>query len=151
MSTHKINSGGFQLIQLVMVCAIIGIMAVIGVPVFTRYQPNIKLNAEAKQLISDLRYAQQKTVSEQKIYYIEIDIPGKEYSIIKQETPATPIKTIVLDPEITFQEVSDLTDNKVVFNSFGAVSEAGEIILANSQESIITINIKPSGHIQMLK
>jgi len=78
MSTHKINSGGFQLIQLVMVCAIIGIMAVIGVPVFTRYQPNIKLNAEAKQLISDLRYAQQKTVSEQKIYYIEIDIPGKE-------------------------------------------------------------------------
>ena len=145
------SQSGFQLIQLLTTLAVIAIIATIGVPVLTQYQPNLKLNAEAKELINNLRLAQQMTISEQKIYYIEIDTINNEYSIVKAANPSPPIKTIELNEVINFQEIIDLTDNKIIFNSYGAVSESGQIILVNSENNIITINIKPSGYVQMEK
>ncbi|MFA5318380.1 MAG: GspH/FimT family pseudopilin [Patescibacteria group bacterium] len=146
---HKINPRGFQLIQLIMVCAIIGIMAVMSVPLFTKYRPDAQLTSAAKQLASDLRYAQQKTVSEQQIYYIEITPLNKEYSIIKTADPGEIIKTVSIGQDITFQEISGFTDNKIIFNSYGAVSESGDIILSNLQENAITVQVKPSGYIKL--
>ncbi len=142
---------GFQLIQLIVTLAVIAILATISVPVLTQYQPSLKLNTDAKELINNLRLTQQMTITEQKVYYIEIDTINNEYSIIKAANPTPPIKTIELDSAINFQEVIDLTDDKVIFNSYGAVSESGQIILVNSENTIITINIKPSGYVQMEK
>ena len=142
---------GFQLIQLIVTLAVIAILATISVPVLTQYQPSLKLNTDAKELINNLRLTQQMTITEQKVYYIEIDTINNEYSIIKAANPTPPIKTIELDSAINFQEVIDLTDDKVIFNSYGAVSESGQIILVNSENNIITINIKPSSYVQMEK
>jgi len=140
---------GFQLIQLIMVCAIIGIMAVVSVPFFTKYRPDAQLTSVAKQLASDLRYAQQKTVSEQQIYYIEISPLAKEYSIIKTADPGETIKTVSIGQDINFYNISDFTDNKIIFNSYGAVSESGEIVLSNLEEHTITVQVKPSGYIRL--
>ena len=50
---------GFQLIQLIVTLAVIAILATISIPVLTQYQPNLKLNADAKELINNLRLTQQ--------------------------------------------------------------------------------------------
>lgn len=120
-----------------------------SVPLFTKYRPDAQLTSAAKQLASDLRYAQQKTVSEQQIYYIEITPLNKEYSIIKTADPGEIIKTVSIGQDITFQEISGFTDNKIIFNSYGAVSESGDIILSNLQENAITVQVKPSGYIKL--
>jgi len=142
---------GFQLIELMVTLGVIAILAVISIPVLTQYQPNLKLNANAKELINNLRLTQQMTISEQKTYYLEINTISNEYYIIKAEIPNPPIKTIKLNEEINFKEIIDLTGDKVIFNSYGAVSEAGQIILTNSENDVININIKPSGYVQMEK
>lgn len=139
---------GSLLIQLLVSLGIIALLSTISIPLIRQYQPNLKLRAEAKQLVSNLRYTQQLTVTEQKVHYLEMDIIGAMYNIIKQEEPLSPVETVELDPEINFQQITGLTDNRVVFNSYGGVSEAGEIILVNSSGKTTTVTIKPSGYIQ---
>ncbi len=139
---------GSLLIQLLVSVGIIAMLSVISIPIIRNYQPNMKLRAEAKLLVSDLRYAQQLTVTEQKVHYLKMDIISAEYQIIKQEAPESPIKTKNLDSAVNFQEITELTDNQVVFNSYGGVSESGQIILVNSNGKTTTINVKPSGYIQ---
>ncbi len=146
---NKTKQAGFSLIQLLAGIGIIALMSVMSIPALRQYQPNLKLRGEAKQLVADLRYAQQLTVTEQKVHYIEMNIINAEYKIIKQETPESPIKTVELDSVINFQEILNLTDNKVIFNSYGAVNEAGTIILVNSQGKTSTIQVKPSGYMQL--
>ncbi len=89
------------------------------------------------------------TVAEQKIYYLQINKIQNEYSIIKDESPAPPFKIVGLEGGIEFKDILDLTDDKIIFNSYGAVSEPGEIILKNSQNNTITINVKPSGFVKI--
>lgn len=118
---------------------------------FRQYQPNLKLRAEAKQLIYDLRFTQQLTVTEQKIHYLEMNIATGSYQVMREEespAPPTLIKSVTLNEDVDFQQITGLTDNKVVFNSYGAVSESGNIILVNSNEKITTILVKSSGYVQ---
>ncbi|PIR92651.1 hypothetical protein COU01_00520, partial [Candidatus Falkowbacteria bacterium CG10_big_fil_rev_8_21_14_0_10_44_15] len=147
MELKNINKFGFSLLQLLLAIAIIIIMAVITLPALRHYEPSIKLKAESRQLVSDLRYAQQLTVTEQKTHYVEIDLIGKRYLVVKQENPASPLKTINLTEGISWQTVSGFDGNRVVFNSYGAVSQAGQIVLTNTQGNTYTINVKPSGYV----
>ncbi|MEK7067433.1 MAG: GspH/FimT family pseudopilin [Patescibacteria group bacterium] len=140
---------GFSLLQLLAVIGIIVIMSAIAIPTLRHYEPSIKLKAESRQLASDLRYAQQLTVTEQKIYYLEIDLIGRRYLLVKQETPASPLKTVSLTEGISWQTVSGFDNNRIVFNSYGAVSQAGQIVLTNTQGDSYTINVKPSGYVQL--
>lgn len=145
LTTHR----GSALVNILVACGIIAVMATIAIPAVRQYQPNVKLKAEGRRLISDLRYAQQLTITEQKVYYVEMDMVSARYQIIKQEEPETPLKTVNLDEEVNFQQIIDLDNNRVVFNSYGAVSQAGQIVLVNSQDKTITINVKPSGYVQL--
>ncbi|MFA6551517.1 MAG: GspH/FimT family protein [Patescibacteria group bacterium] len=149
MKLQNIKQNGFSLIQLLTVIAIIAIMALISIPALRQYGPNIKLKAAARQIVSDLRYAQQLTVSQQKIHYVEIDVAGRRYTLAQESDPSNPLKTTTLPDGINFQTVTDFDSNRVVFNSYGAVSQAGQIILTNDQGNTYTINVKPSGYVQL--
>jgi type II secretory pathway pseudopilin PulG len=140
---------GFSLIQLLTVISIIALMALIAIPSLRQYGPNIKLKAEARQIVSDLRYAQQLTIAQQKVHYVEIDIASRRYTLAQENDPSNPLKTITLTEGISFQAVTGFDNNRVVFNSYGAVSQAGQIILINEQENTHTINVKPSGYVQL--
>ncbi|PIT93928.1 hypothetical protein COU00_01690 [Candidatus Falkowbacteria bacterium CG10_big_fil_rev_8_21_14_0_10_43_11] len=143
------KQNGFSLLQLFTVIGIIAIMAAISIPALRQYQPSMKLKAEARQLASDLRYAQQLTITEQKMHYIEINSIDGRYSLVKQENPSAPLKTVNLEPGINFQAVTGFDNNRIIFNSYGAVSQAGQIILVNAQGNAYTINVKPSGYVQL--
>lgn len=149
MKFSAIKQSGFSLVELLIVIGTITILSSIAVPALRAYQPNLKLQAESRQLTADLRLAQQMTVTEQLIYYVEIDNISGRYYLKKQTAPASPIKTISLNPAINFQEVTGFTNNSIIFNSYGAVSEAGRIILANLQGKTVTIEVKPSGYVQL--
>jgi len=140
---------GYMLINLIFVLAVFSILITISAPALKRYQPNLKLKAESKNLISDLRYAQEMTVTTQQVHYVEINATAGQYFIFNANDPSSPIKTVQLDGNINFQEVNGFDDNKIIFNSYGAVSQAGTIVLANTQEQTATISVKPSGYVQL--
>jgi len=124
-------------------------MATISIPYIRQYQPNLKLNATARDLTADLRYAQQLTVTEQVIYLVDFDLDNDSYQILKSGVATTTVKTVEFDSDISFQQIINLSDNQVIFNFYGGVSEAGQIILVNTNGKTVTINVKPSGYIQL--
>jgi len=138
-----------MLIELLVVIGIIALLSTIAIPYLRKYQPNLKLNATARDLTTDLRYAQQLTITEQKIHMIDFDLANNKYDILKIDTATTTVKTVILDSEINFKQITDLTNNQAVFNFYGGVSQAGQIILTNINNADATINIKPSGYIQL--
>ncbi|GAI55728.1 unnamed protein product, partial [marine sediment metagenome] len=55
----------FTLAELLVIIGIIGILALISIPAFRAYQPNLQLSSMVRELVTDLRYAQQLAVAEQ--------------------------------------------------------------------------------------
>ncbi len=128
---------------------IIALLATVTIPYLRKYQPNLKLNGSARDMTSDLRLAQQLTVTEQVIHQVLFNVMNDSYQIIKVGSPDTIIKSVSLDGDVSIQQVIDLTDDTVVFNYYGSVSESGQVILININDNIATINIKPSGYVQL--
>ncbi len=130
----------------------VGVMALIvtlTIPYLRKYQPNLKLNGAARELTTDLRYAQQLTITEQIIHIVELDILNDSYKILKIDAATTTVKQNNFPSEVSFQQITGLTDDQVVFNSYGGVSESGEIILVNTSGATAIINVKPSGYVEL--
>jgi len=139
---------GFSLIEMTLVLSILAIVLVIQLPNIRNYSYNLLLKSTTQDLISDLREAQQRTVTEQTIYSVVINTSLNSYDLIRE--PATIIKTKVLPSNTTFGLISGLTDNKVSFNFVGAVSQSGTITINNnSNGSSKTIDIRPSGYVDI--
>ena len=145
---YKKNQGSL-LLNVLVSFGIIALMATISVPYIRQYQPNLKLNATARDLTSDLRYAQQLTITEQAVYLVDFNLDSDSYQILKGGVATTTIKTVEFDSDVNFQQITGLTDNQVVFNFYGGVSESGQIILVNTNGKIATINVKPSGYVKL--
>ncbi len=128
---------------------IMALIATISIPYLKKYQPNLKLDAAARNLTSDLRYAQQLTITQQVVHKVVLDSFDRSYEIVRVDTSTSTVKTVSLDPEVSFSQITGLSGDQVIFNAFGGVSESGQIILTNTQGSTATINVKPSGYIEL--
>lgn len=137
------------MIDLLVVMGIIALLSAIAIPYIRKYQPNLKLNGAARDLTADLRYAQQLTITEQKVYLVSLDAAQEKYEILKIDLATTTIKTVNLDPDVSFEEITGLAYNQVVFNFYGGVSQPGQIVLTNINNATSTINIKPSGYVEL--
>ncbi len=140
---------GVLLMQVLVVAGITVILLALSLPYIQEYKPNLELNATARELTSDLRYAQQLTVTEQIPHVVEMNLIGDSYQVLKVGEETTIVKTYFFDEGINFQQITGLTDNKVRFNFYGGVSESGQVVLVNSKSKTATINIKPSGYVQL--
>lgn len=138
-----------MLMNILVVIGIIALLSTLAIPYLKKYQPNLKLNTTARDLTTDLRYAQQLTITEQKVYQVVFDLINDKYQIQRIDTATTTVKTVTFESEISIKQITDLTDNKIVFNYYGGVSRAGQIVLTNINNVDATINIKPSGYIQL--
>lgn len=131
----------------------IGIMltfALLTIPYYQKYQPNLELSATAKNLVTDLRYAQQLNINEQITHIVEFNLLENKYEILKLDTTTSTIKSVNLVSGINFEEFTGLSNgNQVRFNSYGGVSDAGTITLINSNDKTAIIDIKPSGYINL--
>jgi len=110
------------------------------------------LNGAVRGLVTDLRYAQQLTVTEQKEHCVRFFPNDKEYKIIQcQDSGAEEIlKTISLQEIDSITVANDLSDNEVRYNPYGAVKEAG-IITLEINGKIKIIDVRPSGFVKVTK
>ncbi|MDD5291143.1 MAG: GspH/FimT family protein [Patescibacteria group bacterium] len=145
---YKKNQGSL-LLNVLVSFGIIALMATLSIPYIRQYQPNLKLNATARDLTSDLRYAQQLTITEQAVYLVDLDLNNDSYQVLKGGAATTTIKTVEFDSDVSFQQVTGLADNQVIFNFYGGVSESGQITLVNTNGKTAVINVKPSGYVQL--
>lgn len=140
---------GFTLIEVLVSISIIAVIATISMPFIRHYQPNFKLDGFARDLTTDLRLCQQLSIAEQISYYLAVATTTNQYSLFRTGS-STPLKVYKAPSELSFYSVTGLASDTVTFNAYGAVSQAGVIKLNNTQNRIKTINIKPSGYVELL-
>ena len=143
---------GFTLTELLTVIGIIAILFLIGIPVFRAYRPSLQLSGSVRELITDLRYVQQLAVTEQVDYGIRFFVAEDKYQIVKYITEEEPLEEKKLPSQVSFHQIEDLTDDRVLFNPYGAVKdEAGTITLINIRNDTTTIDIRPSGFVKIIQ
>jgi len=145
------NYSGFTLIEIFIVISIISIVTGIFFGGIRVLQPSMRLDGVVRNLATDLRYIQQKAISEQFNYGISFFIDTDEYQMLKYITPTTTeeISRKSLGYNINFHEINDFTNDTVIFNPYGSVKEAGTISFINSKQEIKIINIRPSGFVKI--
>lgn len=139
---------GFTLIEILVALAVAGIIAGISIVSFSRYQPGLNLSGFSKDAAGNLRYAQQLAVSRQTNYGVHFYPNEKKYQIVKYSDPEEVIKNIFLPSGIDFSEIN-FSENKLIFNIYGAAVEAGTITFENEDYNTSTIEVKPSGFIRL--
>ena len=145
---HKNSASGFSLIEMLIAIGIIAMIAAISTPFYRSFVLNMDLKAAARDLASDLRYAQQQAVTTQINQQVFFYPSQNYYNVINASTSAI-IKTRRIQSPITIQSVTSLPSNTVTYIPTGAATSSGIITLINSNFKTSTVEIKPSGYVEI--
>ena len=140
---------GFTIIEMGVVLGIITLISLITFPLLLNYQKTTKLKNESRLLATNLRLAQQLAITEQNIYQLKLFPLSESYQIINSKTSEI-IKEVDLDSEVSIKEINGFADSTVNFNAIGGVTEIGSIILTNTKNEISTLEVKPSGYVEII-
>ncbi len=75
------NKKGYSLVELVVVMAIAGILAVIAVPQYANFTAKGNVRKAANDLLQNARLARTLAIRDNQVYVISFDVPGNSYSI----------------------------------------------------------------------
>lgn len=143
------SRSAFSLLEIVVVIGIIVMLASIATPGIQNYRSSIALQAEARRVVNDLRTAQDLAVSEQVVHYLEAAPSTATYRLYRNDATPTLLKTVSLENPITIADVTGPADGRFRYNSYGAVSTAGTIVLENENGETYTITVRPSGYVHL--
>jgi prepilin-type N-terminal cleavage/methylation domain-containing protein len=143
----KSAAKAFSLVELLIVIAILGILAAIAAPNFTRYKGNANLRAAAREISGDIQYCKQRAVAENVHYRIVLNFEINNYIIQKETSPSnwtnvSSIKNIGKD-DTSIKIIEDPTfgGNKIIFQPRGTTN-AGTLVIQHekllSKASIVT-------------
>src|SRR4030042_4269319 len=104
-----LNKKGSLLVELLISIGVLGLVAAISFPYIKTSISNLTLANDSKEIVTDLREAQQRTVTEQSNYYIQFIEAENKYRLIK-ESNGEIIKEKTLASEIDLYAVNDLTE-----------------------------------------
>ncbi|SRR6056297_84744 len=143
------NKQGSILLNLLVAVLVIILTVTVSLPYIRDYRVNSRLSAEARELINNLRYAQQLSVTQQVVHGVKLDSENDFYEVLKTGASTSTLKTVFLSENSSFKKIEDFSNNLVKFNFYGGAEEAGEIILENINNKEIILEIKPSGYVQI--
>ncbi len=143
-----INRSGMSVVEIMVIVAIIGIVATVSVPFYRNASMNLTLSGAARTIASDLRYAQQLSVTTQINHSVAFNASANTYSIINTATN-TIVKSEIIRQPISIKSISGLAGNTAAFNATGAAMSTGIISLINTGGKVAEIEIKPSGYVEI--
>lgn len=149
MKSFKENKG-FTLIEILIVIAVIIIVSGTFWASLRSFSPSLKLSGAARDIATDLRYAQELAVDTQIEHGVVFASSSKSYRIVEHSNPDKIISEKTLPSDIGFHSLEGLSGGEARFNPYGASNISAEIELINSESEIKTIEIRPSGFVKVL-
>ncbi len=160
------RSKGFTLVELMMVVAVIGIVAVVGAFNALEVMPRYQLHSAARDFAGYLRSARKKAIQEKRNAEVVFDIAGNTYSIDGRAVPdrgmlqkryggvcfgfgratrsAASTSSKLPSSPVTFQG----NPRRVIFNQSG-LSNAGTVYFANRKGDCCAVVVSTSGRIRL--
>ena len=146
------KSKGFTLIELISVISLLGILLIIAVPNVYTVNQNWVLEAAAREMVEDIRWAQHLAIVEGKSYNFEIHLSKKYYKIRPDNYNSPSLKTVYLNPNIARITSTllnpgysgEFSDYRVLtYSATGNPGQTGSIVLEtrNGKRLIITVAV----------
>ena len=130
------KSAGFTMIEMAIVAVLVGVLATLAVPMFTRTLPRLKCHAEARNLLSAVRVARSRAIAENIQYGVYFDTNARTYIIFKDIVNQTQYRynggdsivmgPVALDANIVYTGIT-FSGNSIVMLPTGAASETGTV------------------------
>ena len=143
---------GVTMMELMIVAVIVGVMSALAVPSFLNYTTKLEAKSTARDIVSTLRAARSKAISERVKYGVFFDAGNKRYTFFKEKTGNEQydaggdslISQIVLEPDVNYG-ANSFTNTTVVFKTDGGASSSGDMqILPGSGGFTYNINVLAS-------
>ena len=136
----------YTLVELVVAMSILALHAAFIIPTYQLILSQLQLNTAVTQVSELLRLSEQKTVTEQQIYSVDIVVNGS--SITQKRNPSTIVTTLNLPTYVVISTVSFGGASNVAFTTAGSPSVSGSFVLKDtSRNRSRQIDIRPSGAI----
>jgi prepilin-type N-terminal cleavage/methylation domain-containing protein len=140
----NINKKGITLMELIIVMAIIAMGAVLMVPNIAAWLPNYRLRSATRDIVSSMRVAQMKAVSNNVMYRVSFNSGNNNYVLQRQTTSGVNNfvnegETQPLPSGITFDSIS-FGGGLVVFNP-NSTASSGNMVLKNPKGTQKTISV----------
>ncbi len=152
----KKNILGFSVIELLAVIAVVSIVLLIGIPSLSHFSESAGLRTECDTLSAVLKLAQQEAVSQQYNHIVRFDTDQNQWTLIREEPDVsnpdvvteTEVQKRKLKQGISIKEINGFENYQAEFIPFGAVSNAGSVILENNAEKQCVISVSPAGFVK---
>ncbi|OPL12393.1 MAG: hypothetical protein AVO39_04270 [delta proteobacterium MLS_D] len=126
--------GGFTLVELMIVVALMGIMAAIAAPSFQTYMANNRLNGAARVVMTDLMYARSQAAMENVNFKMEFS--GNSYSIVRTDNDEVRRSRNIQNE---YYDVTMTSNQDFIFRPNGTVTAAGTVTLTNSKGTKLVV------------
>lgn len=135
-SSSEKTSGGFTMLELMIIVVIIGLVAAMAVPTFYKGMPKLKARTEARNVLNLVRLARSKAISEGTQYGVYINTANKQYLLFKDTLNPTSktyeIGDLVSSGPINIERdvlisALNFTNGSVVFLPTGEASQSGSV------------------------
>lgn len=129
---------GYSLLEVLLVCAVVGITIAAAVPNLRSYRESQRMAGISQQLASECRAAQARARSQNHDVVIQYDADAETYAVIDDlngNGQADDGETVTLRtlPEGLGLRATTLADDRLVFDSRGRARNGGSVVVVGGQ------------------
>jgi prepilin-type N-terminal cleavage/methylation domain-containing protein len=135
------NRKGITLIELIVVMVIITIAAVLIAPNIGAWLPYYRLRSATRDMVSTMRVAQMKAISNSLRYQISFDIPNNNYILQYLNTMGNPVPDGVVQTVPTGVQFNTTFPGNIANFFPDSTSTNGNVILNNTKGTTKTIQL----------
>lgn len=153
------NQSGMTLIELTIIAVLIGVLALMAVPRWLEYIPQLRTKTAVREAVSKLREARSLAVAQKVPFGVHFDCSEGRYVVFANTCdPANPVFSDA-DSVLTRNDLgldvclnyTSFHDNSVVFDPSGAASSTGTVLLnSGDYQSMFTIEVvRATGRVKL--